>query len=605
MRFGFVSPPFFRVVSFLLPILCLPAGEVEAVGLGKMTVLSRLGSHFEAEVQLLDTAPNKRPVAECFRLGYAGEADVPMLTRGRLTVEQGGGGFRLRIVSGEVINEPLLQVSLRAGCGAEVVRNYLLLIDPPTSRAPLKSVELPAVRGVSVEESASRLVPPPGSLHGIPDSRHVPPPGSTVVTVRPGPATPSLPASRPARQPVKSPISAGNVTDRLFLSSGADSEDHRPGFDRPLRLSTRLSTHLLSKTSESQRSILRIEYKLLSALHTQAEQQLAVAEQVRRLERTLNELHHRIEGQKQTEGQNRPTIASEGAAMAVTSATRPAEPGRKPLSEVAADTATRASEEPDWWLETGLLLGLIAGLTWFLRRRSGKGAIRQEIAVPAAPAVDSSDDAGWELQTFRHPDRLAVVTEREPAVETLLVPDVPVAVSAQLQISRDEDEVTAVLELAEIMISFGRLKGAEQALEQFVEHKPVAAVTPWLKLLQIYRQNEQREAFEALAVELARNFNVAPAAWEEAAGLANPVISNSERQTASIEQLLARLPAIGKLAHIRSEVSRTWDSPQCLAYLHKLLRDNRNGERKGFSLGTVRELLLLIDLQESSRTRRI
>jgi len=569
------------------------------VGLGKMTVLSRLGSHFEAEVQLLDTAPNKRPVAECFRLGYAGEADVPMLTRGRLTVEQGGGGFRLRIVSGEVINEPLLQVSLRAGCGAEVVRNYLVLIDPPTNRAPLKSVELPAARGVSVEESASSLVPPPGSRHGIPDSRPVPPPGSTVVTVRPGPATPSLPASRPARQPVKSPTSAGNVTDRLFLSSGADSEEDRPGFDRPLRLSTRLSTHLLSKTSESQRSILRIEYKLLSALHTQAEQQLAVAEQVRRLERTLNELHHRIEGQ------NRPTIASEGAAMAVTSATRPAEPGRKPPSEVAADTATRASEEPDWWLETGLLLGLIAGLTWFLRRRSGKGAIRQEIAVPAAPAIDSSDDAGWELQTFRHPDRLAVVTEREPAVETLLVPDAPVAVSAQLQISRDEDEVTAVLELAEIMISFGRLKGAEQALEQFVEHKPVAAVTPWLKLLQIYRQNEQREAFEALAVELARNFNVAPAAWEEAAGLANPVISNSESQTASIEQLLARLPAIGKLAHIRSEVSRTWDSPQCLAYLHKLLRDNRNGERKGFSLGTVRELLLLIDLQESSRTRRI
>ena len=94
MRFGFVSPPFFRVVSFLLPILCLPAGEVEAAGLGTMPVLSRLGSHFEAEVQLLDTAPNKRPVAECFRLGYAGEADVPMLTRGRLTVEQGGGGFR-------------------------------------------------------------------------------------------------------------------------------------------------------------------------------------------------------------------------------------------------------------------------------------------------------------------------------------------------------------------------------------------------------------------------------------------------------------------------------------------------------------------------------
>jgi hypothetical protein len=604
MRFGIVSPPFFRVVSFLLPVLCLPAGEVEAVGLGKMTVLSRLGSHLEAEVQLLDTAPNKRPVAECFRLGYTGEADVPMLTRGRVTVEQGGGGFRLRIVSGEVINEPLLQVSLRAGCGAEVVRNYLLLIDPPPSRAPLKSVELPAARGVSVEESASRLVPSPGSRHGIPDRRHVPPPGGTIATVGPSPATASLPASRPARQPVKSPASVGNVTDRLFLSSGADSEEPRPGFDRPLRLSTRLSTHLLSKTSESQRSILRIEYKLLSALHTQAEQQLAVAEQVRRLERTLNELQHKIEGQKQTEGQNRPTIASEGAAMAVTSATRPAEPGRKPPSEVTADAATRSSEEPDWWLETALLLGLTAGLSWFLRRRSRRGSSRQEIAVTAAPAVDSSSDTGWELQTFRNADRLAAATEIEPAGGTLLVPDVPVAEAAQLPGSREEDEVTAVLELAEIMVSFGRLKGAEQALEEFLEHKPAAAVTPWLKLLQIYRQNEQREAFEALAVKLTRNFNVAPAAWEETAELADPVASNYEKQKASIEQLLTRLPAIGKLTHIRSEVSRTWDSPECLAYLHKLLRDNRNGERKGFALGTVRELLLLIDLQESHRTRQ-
>ena len=164
--------------------------------------------------------------------------------------------------------------------------------------------------------------------------------------------------------------------------------------------------------------------------------------------------------------------------------------------------------------------------------------------------------------------------------------------------------MTAVLELAEIMVSFGRVRGAEQALEEFVEHKPAAALAPWLKLLQIYRQNEQREAFEALAVKLTRNFNVAPPAWEDATGFAVPVISDNEKQTASIEQLLARLPAIGKLTHIRSEVSRTWKSPECLAYLHKLLRDNRNGQRQGFPLGAVRELLLLIDLQESLRTRQ-
>ena len=191
---GIVSSPFSWVVFLLLPILCLSAGEAGAVGLGKMTVLSRLGSPFEAEVQLLDTTPGKHPAAECFRLGRTGEADVPMLTRGRLTIEQRGGSLRLRIVSGETINDPLLQVSLHAGCGAEVVRNYLLLIDPPTSRAPQRSLELPAARGMSAEKSASPLGPPPRSLHGVPDGRQVLP---TLATVKPGPEATRPPGSRP------------------------------------------------------------------------------------------------------------------------------------------------------------------------------------------------------------------------------------------------------------------------------------------------------------------------------------------------------------------------------------------------------------------------
>jgi hypothetical protein len=606
MRSGIVSSPSSWVVFLLLPILCLSVGEAGAIGLGKMTVLSRLGSPFEAEVQLLDTTPGKHPVTECFRLGRTGEGDVPILTRARLTVEQRGGGLRLRIVSSEAINEPVLQVSLRAGCDAEVVRNYLLLIDPPTTRAPQRSLEPPVAQGVSAEESASGRVPPPRSLYGIPDGPHGLPPGGIIATVRSGPEAARLPGSRPARQAVRSAARPDNVSDRLFLSSSADREESGPGFDRPLRLSTRLSMHLLSKTSESQRSMLRIEYKLLSALHTQAEQQLAVAEQIRRLERTLNELHHEMEVQAPPEEQGRPTTASEGQAVAAAPAGRPAASAGRTPSQMAAATAFGTSDEPDWWLEAGLLLGVTAGLTWLLRRRSGKNSGQTEIPAPVPPAVDSSNDDAWEPPTFRNVARRAAVTEIEPVAETLYFPNEPVSESAQIPGSSEVDEVAAVLELAELMLSFGRVRGAEQALEEFIDHKPAAAVTPWLELLQIYRQNGQREAFEALAVKLTRNFNVAPPAWEEVAELADPVISNSEKQMASIEQLLARLPGIGELTHIRDEVSRTWASPECLAYLNKLLRDNRNGQRKGFALGTVRELLLLIDLKESnSATRQI
>jgi hypothetical protein len=50
------------------------------------------------------------------------------------------------------------------------------------------------------------------------------------------------------------------------------------------------------------------------------------------------------------------------------------------------------------------------------------------------------------------------------------------------------NEVTAVVELAEIMLSFGRTKGAQRALEEFIAQQPTAAVTPWLKLLEVHRQ---------------------------------------------------------------------------------------------------------------------
>jgi pilus assembly protein FimV len=295
MRSGLMYLPLFRLP--LLPILLCSAGVAEAVALGKMTVLSHLGSRFEAEVQLLDTAAGKQPLAECFRLGQrgqSGESDIPLLTRARLTVEQRGSGLRLHIVSEQTISEPVLQVNLHAGCGAEVVHKYLLLVDPPLASKP--PVDLPAVRMAAVAEPVSRQRPATNSPPGTPDSqvlaaaRPVTNPGAASA----GDTQTGLP---PERQLPRKPFPGYGATDRLLLSGGADSPQPRIADDLPLRLSTRLSAQLLNKTTDNQRSMLRIEYQLLSALHTQAEQQLVVAEQVRRLDAALNDLQRKSLGQ--------------------------------------------------------------------------------------------------------------------------------------------------------------------------------------------------------------------------------------------------------------------------------------------------------------------
>ena len=659
MRSTIVNTPLARVFLLLLPIAFLSAGDAKALGLGKMTVLSSLGKRFEAEVQLIDDSAEQRSVAECFRLGQpsAADTDVPALTQGRVTLEKHAGLLRLRIVSDQTINEPVLQVNLRVGCGAEVVRNYLLLIDPPRARSVPKAVELPVISRAPVQVRLPHQLPArtpnPGtwrtgkhqSARGIARLLFPQQPRTQARFVRAlqaaNPATDlgsrgsrplptgtllSLPAGRqsqradrllagagPAREedagfrgsrerPVarKSPA-GGRAEDRLLISSAADSEQPQAGSDPRLRLSTRLSVQRPDKTSDDQRALLRLEFGLLSALHAQAAQQLALAEQIRSLEATLGEL------QNKAAGAARPAEPAAVISAALPTATRPPPPSAA-LGEVPVASGWGA-----WWdwLAITLLCGLIAGLIWLLRWRADQRSRLPARATATAEAARAAEKAGkvhadsvWELQMTRRGDGLPVVAESRTSADPPSMVDAIPSTWDELPAMGEDDEGTAVLELAEIMLSFGRIKGAVQALEEFVANKPTAAVPPWLKLLDLYRQDEQRDAFDAVGLKLKRHFNVAPPDWETAAEASGPGFSISGEGALSIDQLLLRLPTIRQLPHIANEILRTWGSLECLDYLKTLLRDNRSGERRGFALGTVREFLFLIDLQESRLSRR-
>ena len=52
----------------------------------------------------------------------------------------------------------------------------------------------------------------------------------------------------------------------------------------------------------------------------------------------------------------------------------------------------------------------------------------------------------------------------------------------------------------------------------------------------------------------------------------------------------------GGAAHVCDRIVALWGRPECSDYLRQLLRDNRAGERGGFTLPVVQEILLLIDL---------
>jgi len=155
-----------------------------------------------------------------------------------------------------------------------------------------------------------------------------------------------------------------------------------------------------------------------------------------------------------------------------------------------------------------------------------------------------------------------------------------------------EPERTAAgtaLDLAEIMLSFGRVSGAAKTLQEYVAANPQEALRPWIRLLEIYQANGMREEFEAMALKLNRNFNVEVIHWptdEKRADPAAAPLATDPRKAVTLETI----------PHVRDRLLSLWGGSECLPYLEQLLRDNRNGQRAGFTLPVVEELLFLIDL---------
>ena len=142
------------------------------------------------------------------------------------------------------------------------------------------------------------------------------------------------------------------------------------------------------------------------------------------------------------------------------------------------------------------------------------------------------------------------------------------------------EEHDSAIELAEIMMSFGRVHGAAETLAEFIRSNPKQAVTPWLKLLEVYRAAGLRSEFDGLARQLNKTFNVKAVTWDN--------FDQARRATATLEQM----------PHIISALQATWGTREAQAYLQTLLRDNRDGTREGFPLNVIDDILTLAAILE-------
>jgi hypothetical protein len=150
-------------------------------------------------------------------------------------------------------------------------------------------------------------------------------------------------------------------------------------------------------------------------------------------------------------------------------------------------------------------------------------------------------------------------------------------------------EANPVMELADIMLSFGRVKGAAQALQEYIDNNPQEALQPWIRLMEVYRMAGMRQEFEAVSRNLNQHFNVAVQHWDES--------QESGDEAAPVAPPAAGLEDIPRLINM---VVDLWGEGDVVGYLYQLLRDNRGGGRQGFTLPVVDDIMFLIELKETA-----
>lgn len=278
-----------------------------------------------------------------------------------------------------------------------------------------------------------------------------------------------------------------------------------------LRRSDELDLRRLGRVSETERAVLRVEWRAAVSGEEQAQAVQEMLDSVRRMEATVGEITRLMSSM----------------------------PAQKPGAAVAAPES--GVDEKSLALAAGAVAGLLA-LWWFSRRKSASHAAagaapgsRAEPGAPGAaatpatepgPAADAAKADPPALPPAKPEDSSTASSEpAQPAPTDALLaaelaaidfsledaePEAVARANARVPVPRTTSRpmvperrqplnVEPTLQLAEIMLSMGLQQGAAQALVEYAEANPRNAVYHWLKLLGIYRDGGQRKDFEETA----------------------------------------------------------------------------------------------------------
>ncbi len=596
-------------------ILCIGAlgtmlvsGGASAVGFGDIVLLSRIGEPLRAEVPILAGA-GEAIEAACFSLASIRNSDLPVISSARFRLHRSGATAKLTITGIQPIAEPIFVIGLRANCGVDLQRDYVLMPSPPLMLAESAASAAPDVALAPAPVKKTRnfrewTARPGDTLESIAEAQS----GGNLAeqqrllaalkranpdiveyevlaegrTVR----IPNL-VRRPAERPVSSPTPIASQR----------SSDEPPAPPRPRKPRPAAPSPVAASTGGADRIVLgaapediRPEPKAVSPRSASD-----VEERMLKLETTLSSLNQEVDKLNTALALATEALAVQQKLMTAQSLQNPptaatAVQAAVPTSPAAAPTSRNN------WLE--LLLsalvggGIAAGMAHLFSRRPARSEADELPRATFATPRQAPPRAG----TINTVQAAAAALASAPAAAPPAPPtsvDIPLDLAPaglkpdQPAVDVSFNDGNSALELAEIMLSFGRIRGAAETLAMHIEENAPDNIQPWTMLLDLYRRADMRSEFEALATQMRTRFNVRIPTWDDST---TPV---------------SGLKSLEDYAHIVWRITNCWGEQECMDYLYELVHDNRAGNRSGFPLEVIEEIALLMrTLEEGYGLRR-
>ena len=574
----------------------LSTTQAWAIGFGDIVLHSRIGEPLRAEVPI-NAEADESLEATCFSLAPMNGSDLPVISSAKTRLVREGNRYRLHITGSKPISEPIFLIGLRAGCGVDLQRDYVLMpaeplalaspppattsVGAPTAAGGARSrgaaiQEWRASEGDTLEGIAETLVPDnlaqqrrmlaalkranpqlsgrpalaDGTAVVIPDvkqrvaaERETLPPQETKPRSEPPPPPPPPPkVAKPAAPPKASGV------DRVVL--GDPPAEIKPG----------------EKAAPPKGSKAELDERML------------------KMEATIQLLHTQIEALDKALALTAETLTLQQKLQAAQAAS-----GALPAPVAKPAEPPPPAPSNSNWLE--ILLSALAG-----------GAIAGGLAHLLGRRRDRrvDDERPLPIPQERHPAKPAPAALAEtPLTKPAVAADSPekpaTAAAADVQLDAfsraptdlkpvevrfDQDE--SAIALAEIMLSFGRPQGAAETLARHIEESASDNPRPWLMLLDLYRRSGLSGEYTRLLPAMRQKFNLQVPAWQD---LQTPV---------------SGLKSLEDYEHIVSRITAIWGTQECMDYLYQLVHDNRAGQRSGFPLEVIEEIVLLLLVLEAA-----